>query len=113
MAASDLQSSRAPENSEWEQIAETRDFKVIIRRKKWFILPATLFFLAYYIALPVLNGYTDWLHPKVIGSINLAYLFALSQIIMAWVISLLYVRHANRTDRHSDNVATHRKEGLR
>jgi len=35
----------------------------------------------------------------VIGPVNLAYLFALSQFFMAWLIAFLYVRAANRFDR--------------
>jgi uncharacterized membrane protein (DUF485 family) len=40
----------------------------------------------------------------VIGSVNLAYLFALSQFFMAWIIAGLYVRAANRFDRMSRDV---------
>ncbi|OYD07552.1 hypothetical protein CHM34_10565 [Paludifilum halophilum] len=82
----------------------------MMARKKRFILSATFFFLVYYFALPVLNGYTDWLNIQVIESINLVYLFALSQIIMAWIVALLYVRHAARMDRYTEEIASKSKE---
>jgi uncharacterized membrane protein (DUF485 family) len=40
----------------------------------------------------------------VIGQVNLAYLFALSQFFMAWIIAALYVRAANGFDRLSKDI---------
>ena len=40
----------------------------------------------------------------VIGPVNVAYLFALSQFFMAWLIAFLYVRAANRFDRMAATV---------
>ena len=52
----------------------------------------------YYFALPALVGYAPGLMSKrVFGVVNVAYLFALSQFFMAWLIAALYVRAANRT----------------
>lgn len=63
------------------------------------MLPATLFFLVYYFALPVLVGYfPEWMRVTVWGPVNIAYLFALSQFVMAWVLAWLYVRAAQRFD---------------
>ena len=33
---------------------------------------------------------------KIIGNINLAYLFALSEFVMAWILAAVYIRRANR-----------------
>ena len=41
---------------------------------------------------------------KVIGPLNVAYLFALSQFFMAWIVALLYVRAASRFDRMAKEV---------
>jgi uncharacterized membrane protein (DUF485 family) len=35
---------------------------------------------------------------KVLGEVNLAYLFALSQFFMAWILAALYLRAAGRFD---------------
>ena len=54
-----------------------------------------VFFIVYYFALPVLVGYARPLMEKrVFGAVNLAYLFALSQFFMAWIVAALYVRAA-------------------
>jgi uncharacterized membrane protein (DUF485 family) len=48
----------------------------------------------------VLIGYArPFMETKVLGPVNLAYLFALSQFFMAWIIAGLYVRAAARFDR--------------
>ena len=62
-------------------------------------MPATLFFVIYYFALPVLVGFArPFMQTVVIGPVNIAYLFALSQFFMAWILAWLYVRAADRFD---------------
>ncbi|MBI3940404.1 MAG: DUF485 domain-containing protein [Acidobacteria bacterium] len=76
------------------------EFKALIRAKRRFILPATVFFIIYYFALPVLVGYAPRLMEKrVVGVVNIAYLFALSQFFMAWILAALYMRAASRFDQ--------------
>ena len=49
-----------------------------------------IFFVVYYFALPVLIGYArPFMEKRVLGPVNLAYLFALSQFFMAWIIAAL------------------------
>ena len=85
--------------SQWSAAAVSPEFRALIRAKRRFIIPATIFFIAYYFALPILVGYYPQLmERRIIGSINLAYLFALSQFFMAWIIMWLYVRKARQFD---------------
>jgi uncharacterized membrane protein (DUF485 family) len=73
--------------------------------KKTFIVPAFIFFVLYYFALPVLVGYApQFMATKVIGGLNLAYLFALSQFFVAWLIAGLYVKAANNFDRLAKDI---------
>jgi uncharacterized membrane protein (DUF485 family) len=89
----------------WSRVAASEEFKGLVKAKLKFIIPATIFFIVYYFALPVLVGYApDLMKRKVFGVVNVAYLFALSQFFMAWVIALLYVRAASRHDRVARNI---------
>jgi uncharacterized membrane protein (DUF485 family) len=89
----------------WNRIAASDGFKRLVKAKLKFIIPATIFFIVYYFALPVMVGYApELMNRKVFGSINVAYLFALSQFFMAWVVALLYVRAASRHDRMAREV---------
>jgi len=80
----------------WEGMEQTEEFKQLVRARWRFVGPPTVFFLVYYFLLPVLNGTaTGFMRTNVIGNINVAYLFALSQFVMAWVLAGLYIRQAN------------------
>ena len=85
---------------DWAAIESHPDFAALKKAKLKFIIPATIFFLVYYMTLPVLVGFFPALmKTPVIGKVNWAYLFALSQFIMTWVICALYVRTARRWDQ--------------
>jgi uncharacterized membrane protein (DUF485 family) len=85
-----------PAEQHWDELAETPDFQRLLAAKKRFILPATVFFIVYYFALPISVGYfPDLMSTRVIGNINIAYLFALSQFGVAWLLAWLYVRQAS------------------
>ncbi len=71
------------------------DFAALKKAKLRFIIPATIFFLVYYMTLPVLVGFfPEMMKTPVWGKVNWAYLFALSQFIMTWVLCAMYVRVA-------------------
>jgi uncharacterized membrane protein (DUF485 family) len=90
---------------DWQAIAASARFKELLRAKRRFIIPAMVVFIVYYFALPALVGYARPLMEKrVLGPVNLAYLFALSQFFMAWIIAALYVRAANRFDRQAREI---------
>jgi uncharacterized membrane protein (DUF485 family) len=89
----------------WSQVAAMTEFKELVAAKMRFILPATIFFIVYYFALPVLVGYfPGFMDQKVIGDVNIAYLFALSQFFMAWILAYLYLRRAGIFDQMAKNI---------
>ena len=89
-----------PVTKDWDRIARVPEFRQLISAKRRFIVPAFLFFCAYYFALPLLVGWAPGLmRTRVLGPVNLAYLFALSQFFMAWLVAILYMRAAARHDR--------------
>jgi uncharacterized membrane protein (DUF485 family) len=96
---------------DWDRVAGDPNFKRLMAAKKRFIVPATCFFIVYYFALPVLVGYAPALMATpIIGPVNLAYLFALSQFFMAWGVAYLYLRAANRFDRMAAELLENREE---
>jgi uncharacterized membrane protein (DUF485 family) len=85
---------------DWAAIERLPEFRELVRAKRAFVVPATILFLVYYFALPVLVGYwPDAMSRTVAGRVNIAYLFALSQFAMAWLLMAAYVRRARRYDR--------------
>jgi uncharacterized membrane protein (DUF485 family) len=92
---------------DWEKLASSERFRNLLKAKRRFIVPAMIFFIVYYFALPVLIGYArSFMERRVWGPVNLAYLFALSQFFMAWIIAALYVRAAARFDKMAKAVVS-------
>jgi uncharacterized membrane protein (DUF485 family) len=100
-----------PSRAHWDALARSPQFLALLKAKRRFLVPATLFFLVYYFALPILVGYfPGFMKQEVIGPINLAYLFALSQFAMAWLLAWIYMRAAVRFDSLAEQI---RLEGER
>lgn len=100
--------------TKWDRVAEMDEFRLLLLAKIGFVVPACVFFVAYYFALPVLVGFApELMAKKVFGPVNIAYLFALSQFVMAWVIAWLYVRAARKFDEYGHRIAErlHLEEG--
>ena len=98
---------------DWAAIERTPEFRALVRAKRAFIVPASLFFVVYYFALPALVGYwPELMSTRVAGRINLAYLFALSQFVMAWALMAAYVRRARAFDRMAAELVA-RVKGVR
>ncbi len=98
--------------ADWDRVAAMEEFRQLVAGKRRFIVPATLFFVVYYFALPLLVGYAPGLMArKVWGVVNVAYLFALSQFFMAWILAALYVRAAGRFDAMAKRILDRLKGG--
>ncbi len=94
-----------PEKSQWDRVAAMDEFRQLLKTKAAFVVPATIFFIVYYFALPVLVGYfPNLMDKKVWGPVNIAYLFALSQFFVAWIICYLYVRAARKFDDYGARI---------
>ena len=84
--------------NEWVRVERTSAFKELIKSKRAFIIPATIFFMLFYFGLPFLAAFTTVLNVKVIGPLTLAYIYAFAQFAMTWIIMHLYVSRANKWD---------------
>ena len=89
----------------WQSLAAEPEFRALLRSRRRFVVPATVFFIAYYLALPIAAGF--W--PKaisrpVLGPLTIAYCFALSQFVMAWVLLALYLYRARRFDLEAARI---------
>jgi uncharacterized membrane protein (DUF485 family) len=77
----------------------------VIRKRTWFISCSVAFFVVYYFLLLVLVGYAPGIMERsVIGSINIAYLFALSQFVVGWFMMWLYLNRARKFDQENEAI---------
>lgn len=91
----------------WDRVAAMDEFKLLLLAKIEFIVPAVITFVVYYFLLPISVGYFPQFMDKRIGPVNLAYLFALSQFFVAWLIAFLYVRQARKFDDFGSRIINH------
>jgi len=90
---------------DWNTVAHDQHFTALLQQKRRVIIPLTILFIVYYFGFLILVGYFPALvEASVIGQINIAYLFALSQFILAWIIVYLYVRQAKIFDQLAHRI---------
>jgi len=100
-------SQQKSNHTDWSAIAASSTFKDLIALKRAFIVPAFVFFLIYYVSLSVLVGYAPRLAAmRLIGTVNVAYLFALSQFVVGWLIAALYLLAASKFDSLAAHILT-------
>ncbi len=88
---------------DWEAIERSPEFRELVRRRRRFVVPATIFFLAWFFGFIVLAGYApDFMGEKIVDSLTVGYVWALSQFVMVWVLCWLYLR---KSDREFDPLA--------
>ena len=92
-------------------IAESSEFKALKKRKNKFILPISIFFLLFYISLPVLTSYTTVLNQPAIGDISWVWVFAMAQFIMTWTLCMIYVSKSNSFDKQASEIIEKEKAG--
>lgn len=97
----------------WDEIEASGEFRALLAAKRRFLAPAVAFFLVYYFALPLSNGLAPgFMRTNVIGHINIAYLFAVSEFIMAWALAYVYIARAGKVfDKLADAVRNRAKAG--
>ena len=86
------------------KVEESQQFKNFMHAKKRFIVPMTIFFLVFYFTLPILTSYTTFLNASFFGDISWVWVFAISQFMMTWVLSTIYVKRANRFDEMAEEI---------
>jgi uncharacterized membrane protein (DUF485 family) len=95
---------------EYEQAQASPEFAELRRRFRRFAFPMTVAFLAWYLLYVLLSTYAhDLMSTPVFGDVNLGILLGLAQFVTTFVITHLYVAHA---DRRTDPIADEMRERL-
>ena len=84
---------------DWEAAERSPEFRELIRKKRSFVVPATVFFLAWYFGFVILAGYApDFMGREFLtDGLTVGYVLALSQFVMTWGLGAWYLRKADRT----------------
>lgn len=102
---SDYKSERGlGKKPDYVKVTGSRQFKSLMNRRKRFIVPMTIFFLAFYFLLPILTSYSTILNTPAFGDISWAWIYGLAQFIMTWVLCILYVKKSASFDKQADQI---------
>jgi uncharacterized membrane protein (DUF485 family) len=86
-----------PSSYDWESIEHSPEFQELVRKRRSFVVPATIFFLAYYMGFILLCGYAeDFMTESVYQGLTVGYCLALTQFVMVFVLGIMYLRRADR-----------------
>ncbi|WP_030104727.1 DUF485 domain-containing protein [Actinoalloteichus caeruleus] len=86
-----------PSPTTWHEAHESPDFVELRRRLRTFVFPTTGLFLTWYLLYVVLADYAHGLMSiRVLGNVNLGLLLGLLQFVTTFLITVLYIRFANR-----------------
>lgn len=80
-----------------ERIERSAEFRALVAARRRFVIPATVFFLVWYLGFILLAGYAqDFMRESVYEGLTVGYVLALSQFAMTGVLGLWYLRKADR-----------------
>ncbi|MFD3446034.1 DUF485 domain-containing protein [Microbacteriaceae bacterium 4G12] len=97
--------ARAEKNEiDYTKIVHSDEFKQLLRVKKNFIVPLSIFFFCFFIALPIMTSYSKVLNTPAFGAITWAWIFAIAQFIMTWSLCMIYTKKAESFDRLSNRI---------
>ena len=91
---------------EYRAAQNSPEFIELKRRFRRFAFPMTVAFFAWYLLYVLLSTYApDFMATRVFGNVNLGILLGLGQFVTTFVITHVYVAHANRqTDPIADEM---------
>ena len=93
MTDSPGQAPAQAENIDWEEIERSSAFQELVRKRKSFVLPGTIFFLTWYMGFILLTAYAEgFMSERVYEGLTVGYCLALTQFLMVLVLGLLYLR---------------------
>ena len=89
--------SASDPRTDWHEIAQSPEFRELVAARRRFVLPATIFFLAWYIGFILLTGYApDFMARSVYEGLTVGYCLALTQFVMVGALGLMYLRRSER-----------------
>ena len=83
---------------DWIAAEKSPEFQELVSTRNRFVVPATIFFLVWYLGFIFLAGSAkDFMGREFIfDGLTVGYVLALSQFVMVWVLAWVYIKKADR-----------------
>jgi uncharacterized membrane protein (DUF485 family) len=90
---------------DWTAIARSPQFRELAAGRRRFVIAATCFYCAYFLAFLCLLAFApDTMSKTVFGSVSVALVAGMSLVVLAFVMAFLHARRANRWDRMAQRI---------
>jgi uncharacterized membrane protein (DUF485 family) len=100
-----------PVQHDWDAIERSPEFRELVTRRRRFVVPATIFFMAWYLGFILLAGYApDFMGESIYEGFTVGYALALTQFVMVWGLAAWYLRKADREFDPLEEAALRRVE---
>lgn len=96
--------TKGQESIDYELMANSKEFKHLLKVKKKFLVPITAVFMTLYFLLPILTSYTTILNNPAIGSISWTWVYSIGLFVMVWILCIVYVKKAAKFDKMASNL---------
>jgi uncharacterized membrane protein (DUF485 family) len=81
---------------DWLAAERSPEFQELIRQRRAFVIPATVFYLGWFIGFILLCGYAeDFMGKSVIDGLTVGYCLAFTQFLMVWILTAMYLKRAD------------------
>ena len=78
---------------DWSAIEQEPEFQELVRARRSFVIPGTIFFFSWYMGFIVLTALApDFMGERVYQGLTVGYVLALTQFLMVLVLGILYLR---------------------
>ncbi|MCI2423816.1 DUF485 domain-containing protein [Saccharopolyspora sp. K220] len=85
------------ERPDFTAIQQSAEFRALRRRLKWFVFPATAFFLIWYLGYVAVAAYQpEFMAQPLVGEINVGLVMGIGQFVTTVGLTTLYLRFARR-----------------
>jgi uncharacterized membrane protein (DUF485 family) len=82
---------------DYQEVAESDDFRLLQRSHRRFVFPVAVLFLVWYFVYVMLAAYAhEFMATPVFDNVNVGLLLGLGQFVTTFVITMSYVAYANR-----------------
>lgn len=96
--APDPSASPSPTPEQFLAVQQSEEFGSLRRSFRGFAIPMTIAFLVWYLAYVLLSTYAEgFMSIQVLGNLNVGIILGFSQFAMTFLITWLYIRHANKS----------------
>ena len=76
MKRDDTSARKLQNEVNYTEVVQSEEFQLLLNKKKKFIVPMSIFFLSFFIALPILTSYSKVLNTPAFGDVTWAWIYS-------------------------------------